>query len=171
MSEQRTSPVHPHDLCCGIGKEAEASLPSNRELCLTGYPQRERVAAGVCTPLPATEEGFVRGLAGGGEGALESSRAAEPLFPEDRSPQSNAATSRDAPGCPPVGTRNCNPREYSLLPGGRAEAPWGECQEVSEQVDRCVSSICLAPGAWQMGCGDQASESLDSFQTVWFSRL
>lgn len=47
----------------------------------------------------------------------------------------------------------------------------GERQKASEQVDRCVPSICLAPGAWQMGCGDQASENLDSFQTVSFSSL
>lgn len=57
-----------------------------------------------------------------------------------------------------------------MLASFRAGAPalqgWGKCQKPSGQVDRCVFSICLAPGAWQMGRGDQAAENLDQFQTA-----
>jgi len=60
------------------------------------------------------------------------------------------------------------PESIVFFQGGGQRLRGGSARK---QVDRCVSSICLAPGAWQMGCGDQASESLDSFQTVWFSRL
>lgn len=46
--------------------------------------------------------------------------------------------------------------------GGRGSTRQGKCQKASEQVDRCVSSFCLAPGARQMGCGDEASEKSGS---------
>lgn len=41
--------------------------------------------------------------------------------------------------------------------GSRETQSQGKCQKPSGQVDRCVSSICLAPGVWQMGAGDQAA--------------
>ena len=55
----------------------------------------------------------------------------------------------------------------------RGETPkgWGKCQKPSGQVDRYVSSICLAPGVWQMGRRDQAAENLDPFQIAPFPRL
>lgn len=61
------------------------------------------------------------------------------------------------------------PGEGPLLSG----RGWGgaECQKPSGQVDRCVCSICLVPGAWQMECRDQAAENLDQFQTAPFPRL
>lgn len=55
--------------------------------------------------------------------------------------------------------------------GAQAQRGWGKCQKPSGQVDRCVSSICLIPGAWQMGRRDQAAENLDLFQTAPFPRL
>lgn len=78
---------------------------------------------------------------------------------------------QDAPSSGGPGT--LQPGECVFFPRWRAESlqGWGMCQKPSGQVDRCVSSICLAPGAWQMGRGDQAAENLDQFQTAPFPRL
>lgn len=73
-------------------------------------------------------------------------------------------------GCPRIPSSGC--QELVNLERARFFQGWGaECQKPSGQVDRCVCSICLVRGAWQMECRDQAAENLDQFQTAPFPRL
>lgn len=83
-----------------------------------------------------------------------------------------AVTFGGALGPPSVGTRNWWAQSTPTSSRVGAKLPrLGKCQKPSGWVDRCVFSICLTPGAWQMGCRDQAAENLDPFQTAPFPVL